>query len=56
VRAAVEAAGGAFLSAMPEGIIPLDGYSDLIHLNLNGAPLFSRFLGERLAELDGVGR
>jgi hypothetical protein len=51
LREAVEKAGGVFLPALPEGI-PLEGYSDLIHLNVAGAPLFSRYLGERLAELD----
>jgi len=56
VRAAVEAAEGIFLPAGPGLEIPPEGYADLEHLNLNGAPLFSRFLGERLAELDGVGR
>jgi hypothetical protein len=36
---------------MPEGIIPLEGYSDLIHLNITGAPYFSRALGEEISRV-----
>lgn len=54
VAAAVEEAGGVFLLADPGLQIPPEGYADLEHLNLNGAPLFSRSLGERLANLDEV--
>jgi hypothetical protein len=52
VAAAVEGAGGVFLPVDQGLQIPLEGYANLEHLNLNGAPLFSRYLGERLAELD----
>jgi hypothetical protein len=47
----VQAGGGIFLSAIDEVTIPLQGRSNLTHLNWRGAPILSAYLGEQLATL-----
>jgi hypothetical protein len=47
----VIAGGGYFVPAPPEELIPPLGRSDRVHLNKYGAPIFSRYIGEQLAEL-----
>ena len=47
----VQAGGGIFLPAIDEVTIPLQGRSNLTHLNWRGAPILSAYLGEQLAAL-----
>ncbi len=47
----VQAAGAIFLPAFDEVTIPLQGRSNLTHLNWRGAPILSAYLGEQLAAL-----
>lgn len=47
----VQAGGGIFLPAIHEVTIPLQGRSNLTHLNWRGAPILSAYLGEQLAAL-----
>jgi hypothetical protein len=47
----VQAGGGIFLPAIDEVTIPLQGRSNLTHLNRRGAPILSAYLGEQLATL-----
>jgi len=47
----VRSGGGIFLPATEEVAIPLDGRANLTHLNWKGAPIFSAYLGARLAGL-----
>lgn len=44
----IDQAGGAFVSAVPYDKIPLSGRMDDHHLNVEGAPIFSRLLAEEL--------
>jgi hypothetical protein len=47
----VEEAGGIYIPALTTDSIPLDGWSNRHHLNIYGAPVFSRYLGHALAQL-----
>jgi hypothetical protein len=51
IAEAVQAGGGIFLPAIDEVTIPLQGRSNLTHLNRRGAPILSAYLGEQLAAL-----
>jgi hypothetical protein len=51
IAESVQAGGGIFLSATDEVTIPLDGRANPAHLNWKGAPIFSAYLGEKLAAL-----
>lgn len=51
VSEVVTSSGNIFILAPSEDIFPEDGRPDRVHLNEIGAPIFSRYLGERLAEL-----
>ena len=52
----VTAAGSIFYPGIPEDQLPENGRSDRVHLSKYGAKVFSRYLGEWLAELhaDGI--
>jgi hypothetical protein len=43
--------GNVLIPAPPENIFPEDGYSDRVHLNKFGAPVYSQYLGAMLADL-----
>jgi hypothetical protein len=51
----VTAAGSLFYPGIPEDQLPENGRSDRVHLSKYGAAVFSRYLGEWLAELDAEG-
>ena len=51
VSTMTEAAGSWFLPAMPQDLIPENGYSDRVHLSKFGAPALSEYIGGWLAEL-----
>jgi len=53
VSAQVEAGGSLFYPALPEEQLPEDGRSDRVHLSKYGAAVFSRYVGEWLAEHSG---
>jgi len=47
----VEEAGGIYVPALSTDSIPEDGWSNRHHMNIYGAPVFSRYLGHALAQL-----
>ena len=51
VSSVTDAAGSWYLPAISQDLIPEDGYSDRVHLSKFGAPVFSRYLGDWLADL-----
>jgi hypothetical protein len=51
IEAAVLNAGGLFIASNDAPQFPPDGRSDREHLNLNGAPVLSVYLGTRLADM-----
>lgn len=51
IQQTVEDAGGIYIPAPSPESIPEDGWANRHHLNINGAPVFSQYVGRSLAEL-----
>ena len=54
IRPIIQQAGGTLIETPIYGDIPDTGWGNRTHLNLNGAPIFSQFLGEQFVKLPEI--